>query len=366
MGETPRPMHGDFARWYATVSIDDAESRRRARWDGVLTVLEDTDRTRVEALLRLAYGGRAAPAAEEVQKIREAFRAADETFEMRGNDRELQVLAGAALAVLMEDVNESEGAAAALAATTASLAGARKPNVPMDLASLGEAAIRRQGDAKRKRPDLAKLVSVEPPKVDFKRASTKVREQANWDGVVEAFGMLAEAASAGLAGLAKRQANTISSLESFLKTQDEELQMLWWLTGEYSDSYGCSLKDVPADAQPFVMGSELAESTQFLPGPPSITAILSRAGLKERRKLAVTRAVNAPRADWLERLMTDAKPSALSTPLHEAIKRQLETGAGDAWVSGWAASAGIDATLAVSSVTLGELFYRERLLFLFE
>ncbi|MOA64383.1 hypothetical protein D3C78_1904110 [compost metagenome] len=58
-------------------------------------------------------------------------------------------------------------------------------------------------------------------------------------------------------------------------------------------------------------------------------------------------------------------PSPVSTPLHFAIKRQLETGPGEAWVAGWAAATGIDAQYALPGLTLGELFYRERLLVLF-
>jgi hypothetical protein len=63
--------------------------------------------------------------------------------------------------------------------------------------------------------------------------------------------------------------------------------------------------------------------------------------------------------------MLDVEPSPLSTPLHAAIKRQLETGAGEAWVPGWAASTDVDATHTLPSLILGELFYRERLLLLF-
>src|SRR5690606_38486838 len=100
------------------------------------------------------------------------------------------------------------------------------------------------------------------------------------------------------------------------------------------------------------------------PGPPSVKAILSRAGLKEQKNVAVSDAVNAPRSAWLQELVEHVDPSPLSMPLHFAIRRQLETGAGQAWIPGWAASTGIDAAHALSVLALGELFYRERLLLL--
>lgn len=364
MADTVTPMHQDFARWYSFVSMGDDTARRHARWQGVLNVVADSTRPTVEVLFRLAYGGRAAPTAQAVQPIRQAFKNADETFEMTGNDYELQVLAGIALAVLMQDLDEDEGAAAALTATTAALGGARKPDLPMNLAALGEAAIDLRSEEIRTRPSLETYISVEPAKFDFEKAAAKAREVQNFEGVALALGLAADSVRVAMRGSAQRQAKAVQAIDSFLRVQDEELQMLWWLTGQRSEDYDCALDAVPADAQPFVFASELADSTEFLPGPPSVKAILSRAGLKERKKVAVTAAVNAPRTDWLQKLIENLDPSPVSTPLHAAIKRQLETGPGDAWVAGWAASTGIAPTFALPALTLGELFYRERLLLL--
>jgi hypothetical protein len=365
MTDSAKPMHQDFARWYHAVSMGDDAARRLARWEGVLNVVENADPTTVEALLRLAHGGRAAPAPATVQAIRQSLKDADDAFEMNGNERELQVLAGISLVILMEDLAHGEGAAAALAATTAGLGGARKPDLPMNLAALGEIAINRRGEANRNRPSLNDHVSLEPPKFDFEKAAAKVRDQSDWASVAEAFTLAAEGARAGMRVLAQRQARAIRAVDSFIRVQDEELQMLWWLTGQRSENYDCAFDAVPSDAQPFVLASELAVDTEILPGPPSVKAILSRAGLKERKKVAVTAAVNAPRTTWLQTLVEDVDPSPLSTPLHFAIKRQVETGPGEAWVVGWAASTGIDAAHALPGLILGELFYRERLLLLF-
>lgn len=365
MEQAMQPMHKDFARWYSAVSLGDDVARRNARWEGICAVVSDAERPTVETLLRLAFGGRAAPAAKVVQTIRQAFKSADETFEMAGNDREMQVLAGAALAVLMEDTEGSEGAAAALSVTTASLGGARKPDLPMDLPALGEIAIGYWAEANRKRPTLKNFFSVEVPQVDFSKAAAKVRELQNWDGVAEAFNLAAKGASLSMRTLVQRHAEAVEAIDDFIRVQDEELQMLWWLISQRSENYDCAFDAVPAEAQPFVFARELADATEFLPGPSSVKALLSRAGLKERRKIAVTAAVNAPRTDWLERVIADADPSPLSTPLHAAIKRQLETGAGTAWVAGWAASSGVDEAHALPGLMLGELFYRERLLLLF-
>jgi hypothetical protein len=51
--------------------------------------------------------------------------------------------------------------------------------------------------------------------------------------------------------------------------------------------------------------------------------------------------------------------------MHSAIFRKLETRDDTSWVSGWAAVSGIDQDYSLSPLSLGNLFYRERLLALF-
>jgi hypothetical protein len=357
-------MHPDFPRWYAAVALGDDEARRALRWTGVAAVVDGADSHDIEALMRLAFKSRQPAATAPSQKIREAFRSADATFEMQGNDRELQILAGASLAALMHE-GGSSGAEAALAVTTASLMGARKPDLPMDLAILAEGAIDQIAEILRRRPDLAKHTSTEAPKFDFEKSAAKVRAEWNAEGVAQGFTMAAEAARATFASMARRQANAVNALDTFLRVQDEELQMLWWLVGQRSVDLDCSFEEVPTAAQALVFAKELSDRTQFLPGPASMKGLLSRAGLKERKKFTVSDAINAADTAWLRKFMPEHEPSPVSTPLHYAIKRQLETGAGDAWIAGWAAAAGVPGNLALPSLTLGNLFFRERLLLLF-
>lgn len=360
----PPPMHVDFPRWYAAVALGDDEARRALRWAGVVAVIEGANSHVVEALMRLAFKSRQPAAAAPLQKIREAFRSADATFEMQGNGRELQVLAGASLATLMHD-GGGNGAEAALAVTTASLLGARKPDLPFDLSVLAESAIEQIAEAQGTRPNLASHANTDPPKFDFEKSAAKVRAEWNQEAVAQGFIMAAESMRAAMTVMARRQANAVNALDTFLRVQDEELQMLWWLIGQRSVDLDCSFEEVPAAAQPLVFGKELSDRTQFLPGPPSMKGLLSRAGLRERKKVTVSDAINAADADWLRKFMPEAEPSPVSTPLHYAIKRQLETGPGDAWIAGWAAAVGVPGGLSLPALTLGNLFYRERLLLLF-
>lgn len=356
-------MHQDFPRWYAAVSLADEGSRRDVRWNGVEALLAETDADSIEGLLRLALGGRNPPTNQAVQKIRQSFRNEDETFELSGNERELQILAAATLVALMEDVEVDVDVAclAALGAVTASFGKVRKADLPMDLAAIAEAAVVRLGDETRKRPDLEAIFPSEPPKIDFEKAAAKVREQPNWEGVAAAFGLAAEASKVGMRTLAQRNAKALKSVSRFLGIQDEELEMLWWLIGRRSFDMNCGFDSVNDDARPLVFAAELARATWALPGPRSVVALLERAGVGNKKAVTIPAVINSLPSDWLAAQVNDFEPSPLSQPLHFAIKRQLETGPGEAWVAGWAATTEIDAALSVLPLAMSVQFYRERL-----
>lgn len=356
-------MHQDFPRWYAVVALGDEGSKKDARWAGVEALVAETDADLVEDLLRLAVGGRNPAAAQAVQKIRQSFRGEDDTFELSGNDRELQILAAATLVALMEDVDVDSDVAslAALGTATAFFGKIRNANLPMELAVIAEAAIVRLADETRKRPNLEALFPSEPPKIDFEKAVAKVREQGSFEGVAAAFGLAAEACRVGMRTFANRNAKALKSVSRLLGIQDEELEMLWWLIGRRSFDMNCGFDSVNEDARPLVFAAELARSTWALPGPRSIAALLERAGVGNETAATIPAVVNSLPADWLAAQVDGIEPSPLSQPLHFAIKRQLETGPGEAWVAGWAATTEIDAALGVLPLPMSVQFYRERL-----
>ncbi len=365
VGETLE-MHRDFPRWYAALAIGNDEERRDARWAGVNAVAEKADRAMVEALVRLAFQTpRQPPSNHSMAKIHETFREQDDTFDSNGTAREMQVLAGACLALLFEQEDEI-GAAAALSVATAAFAGARTPNLPLDIVMLAEAGIERIANAKRIRPTLS--VGSEAPKFDFEAAANKVKSQQSWEAVGEAFTLAADSARTALNALAKRQMNEIRAVDRFIQIQDEELQMLWWLMGGRSFDLDCTFEQVATEAQPLVFATELADSTAILPGPrpQSIKFLLVRAGLKERKKLAIAAAINAAETSWLSVLVEEMNPSPVTAPIHFAIKRQIEAGGGETWIPNWAAVVGVEGSRQISTIALGTQFYRERLLVRFE
>lgn len=354
-------MHQDFPRWYRVVSIEDDLDRVQRRWVGVSALVASATRAEIEAMIRLAFRTKQVPIPSALARVRQEFKSADELFDMQGNDRELEILCGATLAVLFERGGD-RGATAALAMTTTALDGARAPVTPMDLVALAEHTIAHVSETHRKRPDLESQMKKEGPKFDFDKAAAKVKEQPNAEGFASAFALAAEATRAALAQVTQRMAGAVSAAGRFIAIQDEELEMLWWLVGGRSWDLDRDFTAVATAAQPLVLAKELASSTQALPGPLSVKALLSRAGLKENTTLAIPVAVNACDDGWLRGLLQGVNVSPVSLPIHFAIQRKLETGDATSWLAGWAAAADVGVDHAVSPLSLGNLFYRERLL----
>ena len=258
------PMHEDFAQWYGAVSLEDDDGRRQARWEGVSSVVTNADIPTVHGLFRLAHRTQQGPAAV-VHAIREAFQAADAAFRLKGNDRELQILAGACLAVLME-TDQHIGPFVALSATTAGFDGARQPDLPMNLAALGELQIVRWGETNRQRPSFAVHLSGEPPRINFDKAVSEIQKDQSSAALSAAFKLAAGVTRQAMKQLAQTQAAAVDAVDKFFHLQDEELQMLWWLTGKRSSDYDCAFDDIPADARPLILAKELATRPHCCPG----------------------------------------------------------------------------------------------------
>jgi hypothetical protein len=203
------------------------------------------------------------------------------------------------------------------------------------------------------------------PKISIEQENTALKQTFNGDLVAAALTALSTQNNNAMRKLTQNVNAVLKTAHDFAEIQDEELQMLWWLFGSRSEKMDRPFSDIPPEAQPFMLAAELADMTKFLPGPASVKPMLSRAGLKERKKCSVTAAVNACEADLLRRLIGNIEPSKITQPLHFAIKRKLETGDATSWVAPWSQITGIVADFSLPGIELGNLFYRERLGVLF-
>src|SRR5947208_1887482 len=95
----PTQMLVDFPRWLAATGVGISDQTRDARRNGANAVGIAPGRSLTEGLIRLAFKTKQEAAPAEIARVRQPFYDADNNFDMKGNDKELQILAGATLAI---------------------------------------------------------------------------------------------------------------------------------------------------------------------------------------------------------------------------------------------------------------------------
>lgn len=356
-------IDADFARWYAEAFMDEG-AKRDQRWRGVVNVAAaKADHRTAEVLIRLAFkthvpaAGRKSEDLDDVYKsIVSTISGGDVAFDPSQSARELQILAAAALVRLFNTLPD-----AALSVTMASFGRMRSPNLPMDLVGLAEEALVALSGRKHARVDIDEL-NLAVPEMDFKVDSEALEslEESDWEAEFE---RLHEVTVAAIERVVAGQNHVVEILHRQISLGEEELQMLWWLIGGYSRPLDKSFSEIDAAIKPWALAHELGNMTTVSPGPASIRALLSRAGIgKEQLKLAD--AVNAVDSDWAKAASDSKWVSPVTTPIHYALEQRAELGSTNTWQAGWSTLTGLAADVSLPSILMAELFYREHL-FLF-
>jgi hypothetical protein len=367
-------MHDNFADWYrlATTGADahfqpDLLDRR---WAGVEAAVKAVKTGDEFDLVRLLTG-RSPVGKEFVGTFRGAFKAADSTFTMQGNDLELRVLAGSAFAHL---TNEESGptadrAALALACSVGFTSLADRPWLP-PFVELAESYL--EGRSR----DIRRVVRVTWPKFDATAVHTAADTFAksfaaqDWSGNIPTTAKAAFVAlTDAVAKFTKASATTINNLAWQDERRREESDVLWWLTAEYSRDFGQRMADVKLPAAAVVTGKELADLVS-LPGPLSANSfldkMLSTCGAKGAYRKAVTLAgaVNACSREW--RSVVTGLPGLDKTadlcPTLGAIRHSLTTDDDSAWAPAYSKAYGIAPSTEVVPTDLALRVYRECLL----
>lgn len=358
MAKTPE-MSADFALWYANAFMDEGQIRTR-RWKGVVDTATAADYWMVEVLVRYAFvtaapadGGKNEALTKKHQALLTSISGNGSPLDPAESRRELQILSAAVLARLFSRLPD-----AAIAVLNASFGGVRTADLPMDLVGLAKKALVEFSRKKHERPDSKEFV-IGPSTVDFEVSpeALAAMSSAQWKAELDA---LRDAAQNALGEIIDSQNLVTKRLIRQISLGEEELQMLWWLIGAHSWIVDAPFTDVDAALKPLVFSKELGELTQVSPGPASVKALLSRAGIAGGA-LKVSDSVNAADVNWSREITRSTRISPVTTPLHFALEKRVEVGSDDAWLPVWVSMTGLPADASMSAVQLAELFYHEHL-----
>lgn len=344
-----------FSTLYSPVVVEDSDLVDR-RYRGVVAASKAVDDALVKAAIKLAIGWHTPLSVEASTRFRSYFNKIDDQFPDHGNDLELQLL-GVALLIKVAEGGPM-ASLAALALCTASVGGYRATTLARSPGRLGADALADLAQQQRVRPVLEEIVAQEPAKVDFDKATTIATE----GDVGKAISLVGEAVRAAFRSTNAKQTAAVAQVNQFLRAQDDELQVLWWLMSGLAICLPLPFDTVPEVIRPVVLAADLAHCSSTNAGLLSIDGFLLRAKLSANAKQKLVDVVNALPRDLAEHLSENTAADVLTLPMHLAIARRLETSEEVNWIAGWAAATGLPADIEMSALDVAKQFYRERLI----
>ena len=343
-------MKAEFLSWYEAVALSTVPDVVDARWAAVQALAGSATHEELEALIRAAF--RAKHNSTKTAAVR--IKLAGESGAIE--DEEFKLLAAATLAVIVRTDQPAAARAATMIGTT-HLDGLRPVKQPVDIIGPASSARLTLARTTRRRTPLTMA-----PVLRLNVDATKAVESADQN---ERLVLLAAACTTVIESLAQRQSEFEQQALRYIRIQDEELNMLWWLQGGRSDTLNQPFAEIPALQRPFVLARELAEVTYAIPGASAINSLLARAGVDDAETVEIATAIQALPLGWLKTAIPEANAASVSsvtTPLHEAFKRRLEVDGQDAWIANWASVCDLDPAAKLRPLRLAELCYCEQLL----
>jgi hypothetical protein len=307
--------HRYFGDWYRSAGVPPENIPLEKRWAAIEAFTVDAADA---ASLTQVFYGLAPSNTSFAERFRTAFNKADANFAMSGNDREMLVLAGAALVHVMENGVREIADLSGLCLVSAAFQNVRTAGVPQI-------------------PELAAVYL-------SKRCANRA---ALADGSPES-NLLTALTDAGEPY--SELAPEFQKMQSEFPIIAEETNMLWWLFSETSGDLQQRFSVLPVGAACLVTGKELADLTRIIPGPIAARAFLDKAVRSGRKKVptsvSVTDVVNdAPKA-WRTDHYAKPLPNELSSilPLNQAVRLSVQAPNDNTWRPMFQTATGISAT----------------------
>ncbi len=356
-------MHKYFAEWYRVVELEPKSELLENRWKAIEKIGKSINLITALDLVRVF---RAKPTSKSgfSDEYRSAFQKTDSTFSMRGNELEMQVLAGANLAWCLDNCKHRLADAVAFALLCVDCKGLCSATPVPEIVQLAEAQLYRRSSELRAEVVPAPI-KLNDFKVDF---SLQPLEEPGQGGNLQNLWPHLKAALEKLCISAEKSvdlASAIQDLAKQLRLQQEESNILWWLFGGFSRDLNSRMSDLDLRAACLVAGKELADLVLEFPGPFSAVAFLDRVlrGVEPNlgESITIQEAVNLTDSKWRENLLNDRDISIVKDlcPIHLAIEKSLEVDEGEDWLPSFRKSSGFEATDKITPLDLSMQIYQE-------
>ena len=251
-----------FPDWYRNGNIHTHSDLVAKRWQGVGSAIEELGpREAVEIAKLFVRDLRFAPSLTEL--IVSHFQKADSSFGPTGNEHELRVLAGCILGTLFERHSGDAADAAALALRCLTFQMSNQYGTPSPaILTLANSYLEGRAIELRKRvvPTLPAV-----PTIDFTNELSQISEvpPGEADQVAEPLSAVVETLAEKIRKFTKSVQKFSRDQLTFLRAQDEELNIVWWLFGGASRDEDIRFEDLTPAAACIRAAKELADLTSL-------------------------------------------------------------------------------------------------------
>ncbi len=301
-----------FPDWYRNGNIHTDGDLVTKRWQRVESAIEKLElREAVEIAKLFVRNLSLAPSLAE--RIISHFQKADSSFGPTGNAHELRVLGSCILGTLFEQRSGDAADAAALALRCLTFQMSNQHGVPSPaILTLTNSYLERRAIELRERVE-PKLPAV--PRIDFTEVLSQISEVSPGEAnkVAQPLKVVVETLTKKIQTFAKSVQKFNSDQLTFLRAQDEELNIVWWLFGGASRDEDIRFEDLTPATACIRAAKELADLTSLSLRPRGARAYLEhviRASSRDEKHpcISVTTAVDEIGGEWCAEWIASKDP----------------------------------------------------------
>ena len=354
-------MDDRFNGWYKKSSIRIDGDTLNKRWAGIEQCYRNLSPRPWYDVVEVFFD-RAEAGDQPEQSFRKTFFELDPTFEMKKNALELRVLAGALLAHVLAKSNANENVMkTSLAIVTLAAKGVSGPPTLPDVPDLAQQWLLNRSATLRADDKMKTKLAVKADRKSLKEILLAIHD-GDLPNALAKLHKISTLVGDQLATLSRH----VTELETALYLSQEEVQIVWWLFGEYSNDLRVDFSKIEAPAAALVIGKELADHVRVFPGPRAAEAYLDRmlGRVKQKKKMSFAQAVETVDASWCQaRAQEYQKSDAMRLcPLFCGLASRAELKDADAWKSVFSNRSGVDIDKPIAPIELALQAYHEFLL----
>ena len=351
-----------FGEYYREAHLEPSDELLKKRWKGIEQFSKNLTNSKIADLARL-FHGRGPKSPNFQSEFRTPFLKADNAFQMKGNDNELAVLAGATLVHILNGKDKCLGDVGAFAILCPGFQGNAKAPVVPDIQEQARKYLE-QRSASLRASEVRDATRIPIPAID--QSLQEISEACNTN-TIQNLGAPLPKILKEIGTATEEIIEGVSQIQRNQLLYREESDILWWMQGKHSRDLKVPLDQIDLAAASIVAGKELADITKVLPGPFAARGVLYQILLRKDSdicsQVTLSSAISGSSKEWRQKWAQDSENSEILDlcPILFGVNKSLETDNIKGWYSAFKKVTTLSASMKITPVEIAMETYEESL-----